>query len=661
MTVINTNFSALNAQNGSRVAQMQLQTAMDRLSSGLRINSAKDDASGLAVATRMTADINSYGAAMRNAHDGSALAQTAGGGLGNVSNILQRMRELAVRSANGAISNDDRANIQVEITQLVSQVDSISKTTTFNGLSLLDGSSSNLQLQTGINAGQIVNFGIGNVSSKALGLQGYTVPGQLVSGRLSAAMVATAVGDLQFNGKNAFSAAIVAGDTAATVATKINGATVQTGVTATAYNTLSGAVVAAGTTFAAGALSVNGTAIGAAGNVADFVAHINRDASGVTAVLNSDNTIGLSNDTGNAIVIAGTAVASAGFTAGTFAGYVSLNSTTPGANIVLQRSTTGSQAQFNALGLNQTGIAGTFNGGAVSAVVLTTADDVRINGVKVGVTTDASAATKASAINALTATTGVTASALNQVFVGVNFAGTTSATAHQINGVSVDLTVGAYAAPGGNNMVNLVAAINSANTGATASSDALGRLVLTSQTGADIKVGDAVGGVLTTAASSASPTLAVAVTVLGVTTGGVITLASNNNSTIRVEDFVAGSAAKLGLAQQGGSNQLVGGALSLATQAGAVGALTAIDAAITTITLAQGNIGAIQNRLDTTVNNLQSLSTNLTSARSQVQDTDFSAETTNLARSQILSQAANAILAQANSSQQQVLSLLPRN
>lgn len=141
----------------------------------------------------------------------------------------------------------------------------------------------------------------------------------------------------------------------------------------------------------------------------------------------------------------------------------------------------------------------------------------------------------------------------------------------------------------------------------------------------------------------------------------VITLASNNNSTIRVEDFVAGSAAKLGLAQQGGSNQLVGGALSLATQAGAVGALTAIDAAITTITLAQGNIGAIQNRLDTTVNNLQSLSTNLTSGRSQVQDTDFSAETTNLARSQILSQAANAMLAQANSSQQQVLSLLPRN
>ncbi len=88
---------------------------------------------------------------------------------------------------------------------------------------------------------------------------------------------------------------------------------------------------------------------------------------------------------------------------------------------------------------------------------------------------------------------------------------------------------------------------------------------------------------------------------------------------------------------------------------------SAIDAAITTITLAQGNIGAIQNRLDTTVNNLQSLSTNLTSARSQVQDTDFSAETTNLARSQILSQAANAMLAQANSSQQQVLSLLPRN
>src|SRR3546814_2560718 len=109
MTVINTNTSALRAQNASRLAEMNLSRAMERLSSGKRINSARDDAAGLAVASRMTAEIRGLGAAIRNANDGISLAQTAEGAMGEVTNMLQRMKELSVQSANGTLSDGDRS------------------------------------------------------------------------------------------------------------------------------------------------------------------------------------------------------------------------------------------------------------------------------------------------------------------------------------------------------------------------------------------------------------------------------------------------------------------------------------------------------------------------------------------------------------------------
>src|SRR5690606_16709870 len=136
MTVINTNTSAMRAQNAGRVANQALQQAMERLSTGKRINSAKDDAAGLAIASSMTSDIRGMNQAIRNANDGISFAQTAEGALNEVTNMLQRIRELAVQSASGTYSDDDRANLQAEVEQLGAQIDDIVGNTKFNGVTV---------------------------------------------------------------------------------------------------------------------------------------------------------------------------------------------------------------------------------------------------------------------------------------------------------------------------------------------------------------------------------------------------------------------------------------------------------------------------------------------------------------------------------------------
>ncbi len=149
MTVINSNTSALRAQNGSRVANQALQTAMERLSTGKRINSAKDDAAGLAISSSMTSQIRGMSQAIRNANDGISLAQTADGALGEVTNMLQRIRELAVQSASGTYSDDDRANLQSEVTELGAQIDAIISDTKFNGVAVFGSADVTVDIQTG--------------------------------------------------------------------------------------------------------------------------------------------------------------------------------------------------------------------------------------------------------------------------------------------------------------------------------------------------------------------------------------------------------------------------------------------------------------------------------------------------------------------------------
>jgi flagellin len=171
MTVIGTNIAAMRAQAASQSASMQLQGSMERLSSGKRINSAKDDAAGLAISTKMTAQIRGLNAAARNANDGISLAQTAEGALGQISNIVQRIRELAVQSANGTVTNTDRLGLDNESRALIDQIDTIASTTNFNGVSLLDGSATTISIQTGINATDTVAINLTDARSNTLNIK----------------------------------------------------------------------------------------------------------------------------------------------------------------------------------------------------------------------------------------------------------------------------------------------------------------------------------------------------------------------------------------------------------------------------------------------------------------------------------------------------------
>lgn len=168
MTVIGTNVSALRTLNASRSADMDLSKAMERLSTGKRINNAADDAAGLAVASRMTAEVRGLNMAVRNANDGISLAQTAEGGMGEIGSMLQRMRELAVQSANGTLSNTDRDNLQVEVDELIAQIGDVASRTKFNGVSLLDGTNATVDIQTGSKAAETVSITLTDVDATAL-------------------------------------------------------------------------------------------------------------------------------------------------------------------------------------------------------------------------------------------------------------------------------------------------------------------------------------------------------------------------------------------------------------------------------------------------------------------------------------------------------------
>lgn len=555
MTVINTNISALRAQSGAAAAESSLSKAMERLSTGKRINSAKDDAAGLAISQRMTANIRGMAVAIRNANDGISMAQTAEGALGEVTNILQRIRELTVQSANGTFSAQDRSSLQAETNQLLAEVNNISKTANFNGLKLLDGSVTDLKLQTGVNAGDQVGISMVNVSSNALGLTSGGAPGQITTGRVGN-LSSIAAGAVLFNGVAALETAFGAGvttDTAQKLAAAINDNSDKTGVKATASNNVTSAKITA-ESFAVGDITIGGVAVGAAASVEELVSNINRNDFGVTATLNADKTITLSNTTGKDITVGGTAAG--GFTAGTYTGFVSLQSA-DGSDIKVTVADADASASIDdaeiataqKFGLNYSADGVSFSGVDVGGSALV-ADALVINGVKIGASVDDTAAEKAISINAQTGNTGVKA---------------------------------------------------------TVSGD---KLVLTSTDG----------------------------------------------SGIRVEGTSAALTA-IGFSAQGGTANMTS-TLDISSQEAAVAALTVLDKAIDSIVSSRGDLGALQNRLESTVSNLTTTSTNLTEARSRIEDADFSAESTNLARSQVLSQAATAMLAQANQTQQNVLSLL---
>lgn len=305
--VINTNIGSLTAQQNLTMSQRDVTTSLERLSSGLRINGASDDAAGLAISERMASQINGLNQAARNANDAISLSQTAEGSLNQTTSLLQRMRELAVQSANGTNSSTDRTALQSEITQLVAEVDRIANTTQFNGLNLLDGTFTSKSFQVGANANQTVGVSLTSAKASALGTENTVTFGNafgLVGTAAASPASAVTSNVLTYTvGSDTSTVSVAAGDSAQTVAQKVNAnvpginATASTTVKLNAFvgheasDTLSLEVdgVALGAVAAATSAAATATAVAAAIQSNSQLAHLSvtDNASGELTISNT--------------------------------------------------------------------------------------------------------------------------------------------------------------------------------------------------------------------------------------------------------------------------------------------------------------------------------------------------------------------------------------
>jgi flagellin len=608
MSAINTNISALAAQTSLRTTGLNQSTSMERLSTGVRINSAKDDAAGLAISTRMTANIRGLAAATRNANDGISLTQTAEGSFVAIGDNLQRIRELAVQASNTGNNASDRAALNAEATQLVAEIDRVANNSAFNGIKLLDGSFQNQSLQVGAGneSNDRINISIGSAKAAALGVGGNSSYSTTLNGLRvgSAALLSNA---LSLNGQMVGAAASdgvsssYSDSSGIAVATAINAVSGQTGVTAvvnatkTSTSLVGAAVTQATSGFSAGAVTINGVDIGtvaadttgAQAAAVLVVSAINAvtQKTGVTATAAS-GVISLSAADGRDIIIGGsasaTSVADTGFTYGTYSSGVHAASGHDGAMTTARAA----DALDN--------------------------DAIRVNGVNIGAIAGAASVAErggqiAAAINTKTSQTGVSAT----------FNSTTGAVL--------------LAATDGRNIVLSVAArgtdaINSLNTG----------LAITTGGTSGNRVETVLRSTVSLSSNSAAG----------------ITVAGNTGAGLTAAGFSAGNTVATSTQGAGVSS------VDLTTASGAQAALSVLDRAINTVTDYRASMGAYQNRLSATISNLDITSMNMQASRSRILDTDYAKETTNLAKSQIITQAATAMLAQANQSSQSVLALL---
>jgi len=306
-SVINTNVPSLNAQNNLNKTQNALATSLQRLSTGLRINSAKDDAAGLAISERMTSQIRGLNQASRNANDGVSLAQTAEGALGQTGDLLQRMRELSIQSANGTNSASDRAALQSEVDQLKQEINRVASTTEFNGLKLLDGNFTAQTFQVGANANQTIAVSISGASGDDLASYSVKEVNATVHQGAGGASGASSAGGatagvntiggqtLTVSGSAGSSAITVAANaTAEAIAAQVNAVEASTGVTATATTTAELSAIQAGTvsmTLGSGG-STSAISATVTSDMTNLVTEINKvtGTTGITAELSADKT-----------------------------------------------------------------------------------------------------------------------------------------------------------------------------------------------------------------------------------------------------------------------------------------------------------------------------------------------------------------------------------
>lgn len=616
--IINTNIESLNSQRNLNTSQTQLATSLQRLSSGLRINSAKDDAAGLAISDRFTTQIRGLNQAVRNANDGISLAQTAEGALGETANNLQRIRELAIQSANSTNSASDRAALNAEAQQLLAEIGRIAQTTQFNGQNVLDGTFSSAQFQVGANANQTISFGIAGASTNLLG--SYQATGTAVSSSAFDGAGFT-INGVEVGASAATSAAGVAADSATAKTTAINTVSNQTGVAATASNTLAGVGPRAGIGLANGDLLINGVAVGSIASSTSAITQANNAVTAINAVSNTTGVIATANQSTGALTL----------------------SATDGRNIALTGAggtAVIAQKIQNATGLD---ISAGANASGNERVTLTFAD----------------AATNAAG----GITTGTSAGLGDTITLGERtYQFVTDASFVTAGNVAVVVA----AAAGEEVAINaLEAAIDTertagrttVDTGSKVAAGAGGSLVLDS-TLLGLNTVAAAGAIAESATNATAITTAVTTPGVaaadgnGVTTRGTITLSSASNFTLGGADLAFGglSSASAALAQLSATN--------ISTVAGANAAISVLDGALSQVSSIRAGLGAIQNRFSSTISNLSTTSENLSAARSRIQDADFAAETAALTRGQILQQAGVAILSQANSLPQNVLSLL---
>ncbi len=581
--IINSNIASLNAQRQLLNSGADLDQASERLASGRRINSAADDAAGLAISNRQTSQVRGLEQGIRNANDGISLIQTAEGALDETTNILQRIRELSIQSSNGIYSDSDRSTLDAEVQQLKAEIDRIAETTSFNGQNILDGTLGELNLQVGSKANEVISVEVGTLDSSALGGSGGgDVVGTAINTTASqAADLVTGngtAGQVLINGQDVgdLSAADNIGELLDTINTAISGVEVSSFIEATASVAGTGILRGADTvTLTLEDANGNNQAfiIGETGSTAELVDRINTVSGGtINASLNDDGLLQLTADEGEGITVAyngSAAVANVGFAATDYRAQLSFeitDSTITDVQVEINVGTAGSTALAIAQGLGiQVRNDGDITANASTSAAAITEGDLVINDV---------------------ALSGASAGG------GAGTAGQAAQLISLINAKS-----------------DLTGVVASTSTGIT------GGIVLNSVDGSEISVEFA----------GTSATVA--------TTG---LLETNIGS--GVGDSISD--------------------LDISTIGGAQDAIDVVDAALEQINSVRADLGAVNNRLDFTVSNLSNVVENTSAARSRIVDADFAAETAALSRSQVLQQASQAILAQANARPQQVLSLL---
>lgn len=599
---INTNIASLNAQRNLQTSQTSLNTSLQRLSSGLRINSAKDDAAGLAISERLSSQIGGINQAVRNANDGISLAQTAEGDLTQISANLQRIRDLAVQSSNASNSATDRAALNNEATQLIAEINRVAGASNFNGVKLLDGTFTAQNFQVGANAtsnDQIAIASIASAKSSALGVGSSSSYSTAISGSTNG-VGGFRSGDLVINGFNVgatssdgVSYADGAGSAIAKAAA-INAVSGTTNVTATAQATTVAGSAATGfaTAITAGAVLVNGVDIGALAAAGDAA----QRGAQVTAAINSKTS-----QTGVTATYDSTT------------GAVAL-AAADGRNITISKTDASTGLATTVTGLGSTTV-GAATAVGTAAITTTTASTIKLS------------STSSTGIVLASGGTGIATTSIAST-TQVNIA----AGDIQINGVDIGaITAGVGITAQGSAIVDAIN-LKTKDTGVTASSAA---------------------GIITLSSSqSAGYTF---------TTKGAATLANTGFAFGTTNVAGAGATASGLTAGATAATATVGAGVSsldLTTASGATAALTTIDSALQSINTSRASLGAFQNRFSSAVASLNTSSENLTASRSRIRDADFAQETAALTRGQVLQQAGTAILAQANALPQGVLALL---